>query len=382
MRFKLTKKILLYGLAPVLGIVIGILIFAQPKKEKFIALSPIAPSSAPADAIKTSGGTPANQAIEDYLFSSQSLLAKAVEASKNKPTEPEAIVANNQKIAQTINQAIETINKAILAYPADARGWAQRARIYQTIKDYLPEAETAAIADWQNAIKLDPMNVDYCQAIVKLYLGKNQKKEAIFYLQQAIGGNPTNPNLLKQLAELQIEVGLLKQAKISYQQLLSILTSAEQKQKIETEIITLNKLIAQSNYHDEAGLDIINKEPEEVILPDSPPLLQASDLLAQGPIIAAPEDEKDTNQKEETLSNSLSGKATLKQGETQIKICNTNLTAKKQVYLTAEKQDFAQILRVKSKATNVEDENCPSFFIAAIDRPLDYDLVFRWLIIE
>jgi len=379
MKTKPIKKIILYALPPFVGAIIGLLIILKPDGQ---STGIISPTYEQADMTQTAGSQNNGQLLEDYLFSSQSLLAKAIEASKNKPQSQEEIVANNQKITQVINQAIGTINKAISFYPSDARAWAQRARIYQTIKIYLPESETAAIADWQNAIDLDPRNVDYCQAIAKLYVANSQKKEAIFYLQRASSSNPTDPNLLNQLAELQIEVGLLKQAKISYQQLLSILTSSEQRQKIEIELKGLNKLIAQSNYHDEAGLDAISKEPDEVILPDSPPLLQASDLLASGPIIAAPEDEKNTSQEETALSNALSGKAILKKGEVQIRICNTNLTTEKQVYLTPEDDNFNQVLNVKSKATDTEDENCPNFFIAAIQKPLNDDLAFRWLIIE
>ena len=117
-------------------------------------------------------------------------------------------------------------------------------------------------------------------------------------------------------------------------------------------------------------------------MPDNPPLLQASDLLANRAIIAAPDEADNSIQAEQTLSNSLSGKAILKQGETEIKICNTTLTDKKQVYLTPDNDNFNQVLTVKTKVTNLEDENCPAYFIASIQKPIDYDLAFRWLIIE
>jgi len=378
MNFK-NKKVILYTLPPLIGAIIGFLIILEPGDKSARIISPIN-NSAPT--LQTISSQDNASVLEDYLFSSQSLLAKAIEASKNKSQKQEKIVANNQKIVQLINESINTINKAVSAYPSDARAWAQRARIYQTVKVYLPEAELTAISDWQNAIKLDPGNADYCQSIVKLYLANSQKQEAAFYLQQAVVSNPTNPNLLNQLAEVQVEIGLLKRAKISYQQLLSILTDSKQRQEIEIALKSLNQLMAQSNYSDDVGLNTIGKEPENIVLPDNPPLLQASNFLAQAPIIAAPDDEKNTSQEEEIFSNALSGKAILRQGETELKICNSNLTTEKQVYLTPENDNFNQILNVKSKATDLEDKKCPAFFIAGIQKPLDYDLAFRWLIIE
>jgi len=412
------------------GVILGLLILPrqdQAKKSRAF-LSP-QQENIP---IQISKQRNAGQSLETYLLSSQSLLAKAIEISKNnipEETTPgvsevkegspgvgldspgvtdsgpgettpgvsedltpgvedtgsvsDQITKNNKKIIELINQAIGVINEAISFYPTDPRGWAQRARIYQTVKAYLPGAETVAVSDWQKAIQLAPSNIDYCQSLVKLYLDQNDLKSAVFYLKQAAEANPTDPNLLKKLAEYQIKAGMLKQAKLSYQQIIAILIDQEQRKAIQKEIGNLDKLLAQVDSQSfKASSSGDESRPEEIALPESPPLLEAKLLAKNRPIIAIGQEIAEISQSEQLGTNAYSGAAVIPAGEKEIKICNENLSLKTQVYLSAKDSFKGQVLIVKRKAPyDPKTKDC-AHFVAAIKEPLKTDLEFNWWIIN
>jgi len=320
------------------------------------------------------------KSVEKLLLSAQALLTQAIAISKENKNDQQ-MHTRNEKIVTLINEAIRTTNQAIIQYPSDPRPWAQRAKIYQTIKQYLPEGEKVAIADWQRAIKLDPRNAEYCQNLAKLYLNKGEIKSALFYLQKAVEANPTNPNLLKELAEQQTKAGWLRQAKINYQRLLSLLTNEQQKEAIKKEIAHLEKLMAQAAADKTLSQQTSLEPPREITLPDSPPLLEARDL-AGGLIIAAPEENKTEDLETKTETNALSGTAVLPAGETEIKICNDNLSPTSQVYLAPESDSENQVLMVKRKAPYNPDTGKCSHFVVGIQKPLTKDLRFRWWIIN
>jgi len=316
--------------------------------------------------------------IENHILSSQTLLSKAIAISRENKNDDQ-MRERNEKIVKLVNEAISIITQAISLYPNDSRLWAQQAKIYQTIKDYLPQAEETAIASWQRAIELDRNNSDYCRKLAQIYLDQGKIKPAVFYLEKAVESSPTNPPLLRELAEKYVQAGMLLQARRSYQKLLTITSNKEEKEMIEKEIAGLEKLIAQSTTNDRGA---ILEEPREVILPDSPPLLEARHL-AQGPIIALPasSDQESSFTGGEIDSNAFSGKGVIPAGETEVKICNNHLSPETQVYLAAETKVKNLVLMVKRKVPyNPETAQC-SHFVAAIKEPLAEDLLFKWWII-
>jgi tetratricopeptide (TPR) repeat protein len=304
-------------------------------------------------------------------------LSRAIELSQKNDA------SLNPKIVEMTNQAIDESKKAIAANPDDARGYAQQAKIYQTIKGYMPEAEEIAIASWQQAIQLAPNNADYCQTLSELLIEAGQVKQAVFYLQAAAKADLTNPNRLKQLAKLQVQAGMIAPAKITYQQLLGLLTQPEQKKQIEAEIASLNQLLAEAASNktkDELPIEKAN-QPVILTLPDSPPLLQAQHL-ANNTYVALPEEKENLNQVQELSTNALSGTGVISAGEAEIKICNDYLSPNTQVYLVPEDNKNNQILFIKNKGPgNPDNSSCP-FFTAAIKKPLKKDLSFRWWVIE
>jgi len=286
--------------------------------------------------------------LREQILMSQSLLAKAIEISQENDKN------NNPKIVQLINEAINTASAAIAAYPQNYQPYLQRAKIYQTIRDYLPQAQEMALAD----------------------------------LQKAVNNNPADPDLIKKLAEEQVRAGKLQAAKTNYTYILGLLIDQKQKEIIKKEIAGLEKLIAQtpnpnknhtSKVKSSDTLEVLS--PKNITLPEAPPLLEARDL-AGGLIIAAPEKKKTENLETKTETNALSGTAVLPAGATEIKICNDNLSPTAQVYLTPEGDIENQVLFVKRKAPyNPETKEC-SHFIAGIQKPLKHELKFRWWIID
>jgi len=374
----------------------------------------------------------------------------------------------NKQIVKLVNEAIDTTNQAIANYPSSAQAYAQQAKIYQTITAYMPEAQEAAATYWQQAIKIDDDNPEYYTQLAELYLtrinadetakgetsgkenlrglpctqsgtcgsagssevgeltevGKSEEKPArlpegdprrlgnrdiklaIFYLQKAVEADPTNPDRMKRLAEVQSQAGQINQAKITYQRLLSILPSEEQKTKIEDEIDGLNKLLAQaaadanrnlqgsegslevkeSTKVEELGeVEELADDNTDITLPESPPKLQASDLASSNTYIAAPQDTSDgagTRSSEVSKSNAKSGTAVIPAGEKQVEICNNNLGPNTQVYLAPQGNDSNQILFVKSKSPyDPDSDHCPNF-IAGIAHPLNKNLEFKWWLIS
>lgn len=365
-------------LIPIFTGAIATYIFLEAKetKSKIENLTPIISANQDTFSIKQT----APKKIEDFIVESQAILAKATEISKDNKNN-ETMHQTNEKIVEFINQAIETASMAVFYYPADPRGWAQRAKIYETIKDYLPNATETAIANWQKAIKLDSTNSDYCQKLANIYLSNGRNAEAVFYLDMAANANPSSVELLKALAQQQTKSGMILQSRKTYQKIIALTTSKEQRKEIEDEILSLDELLAQTNSSQIEPESYFT--PEEITLPDNPPLLEARHL-AGGPIIAAPQEENSKHEirdmKYET--NALSGEAVIPAGQTEIEICNDNLSPEAQVYLTAEGEEKNIILAVKRKVPyNPETGKC-SYFVAVIAEPIIADLPFRWWIIN
>ena len=428
MKIKKLKSIKIIWAAPViLGLLAGFIITKPKQSQSSQMVSPVAReeksvkgnlqgSEGSLEVEELAEADSQNQPLDTYLLSAQSLLTKAIALSK------EANADNNQRIVELINQAIDTTNEAIANFPSSAAAYAQQAKTYQTISEYMPEALDAAIAYYQQAIKIDANNPTYYDSLADLYLtqinadkiaeGKPSGKEnlrgsagssevgeltdgegigdletALFYLDKAVEADPTNPNRIKKLAEIQSQAGYINKAKITYQRLLGIISDDNQIVKIENEINSLNKLLAEAAAEQSIYSDGDRMNSSEVIretdinLPDSPPKLQAHHLAGVNTFIAEPHKSKIANQNSTLETNAKSGSAVIPAGKREIEICNNNLGPDTQVYLTPEGKTKNIILFVKSKsAYDPASDHCPNF-VAGIAKPLEQDLKFKWWLI-
>ena len=175
MKIKKLKSIKVIWISPVvLGLLAGLIITKPKQSQSSQMVSPVAREEKTVKSISSDGGqldsseviqgSNLNQPLDTYLLSAQSMLTKAIALSK------EANADNNQRIVELINQAINTTNEAIAGFPSSAAAYAQQAKIYQTISEYMPEALDAAIAYYQQAIKIDANNPTYYDSLADLYL--------------------------------------------------------------------------------------------------------------------------------------------------------------------------------------------------------------------
>ena len=107
---------------------------------------------------------------------------------------------------------METISEDLTLYPQDDRLWAQRAKIYQGIASFTPQAEMAALADLEQARQLSPQNPNYPQNQSYLWAKNGNYQNAVYYANLAYQLDPTNLSLLNNLGQLQIKAGQIEGA--------------------------------------------------------------------------------------------------------------------------------------------------------------------------
>ena len=309
---------------------------------------------APATAIKP---------LTNYLVSSQQFFSQAISLSQQKDGD---IRQRNQKVTRLINQAITLATTAISHYPTDPRGYAQRARIYQAITAYLPNARQIALVDWLRAAQLAGNNPDYWRQAGRLCQRMGNLACGVDNLRRAVDLSPTDGQLLLELARAESQAGRLQAAYQHYQQLLGILVDDRQQAQIRQELAGLKKLLAKTK-------GVVAAEP---VSPSPLPLenLNAPKLEAQAqqPLIIAAGDEASPETSGQAVANALSGTSVLPGGEKEITVRNQRVNAQTVVYLTAIDDSDNQPLRLLQKG--------PGFFRVGLSHALNHDLRFKWLI--
>jgi len=358
------KKKILLAIPLVAGAVLGEIVFTSPSSPAVFSPEVEVPSGRKETQL-AAGVLTNSQLVSDYLLKSQTLFSKAIELSSQN-----ADSSQNERIVQLINEAITAATEAIIANPQDSRGYAQRGKIYKAIEQYLNEALSAALADYQQAVRLNPRQVSYYQEVASLLLRLERKTEALAVLKKCVYINPTEAQGWYELAKLQAELGALKEAKASYQRILALLVDETQKEAVRQEISALDKLLAQADSLPTQPL-VTSPPAKEIVFPDEPPKMEAK--IASQVIIADPGEEKTQQQQYLSSSNALSGSTVLPAGEKELKIENANLQADSQVYLAAEDDLQNEVLRVKGKGEG--------WFTVSVSHPLSHDVSFRWWII-
>lgn len=311
------------------------------------------------------------KSIQHYLLTSQQYFTKALQIQNASAANTPAAVDQNQ-MTTMINQSILAASDAIKEFPDDYRGWEQRGRIYQSLAGSQAQMLSLAISDFSKASQLNPSSIETAHTLASLYAQTGDANNTLKQLTRIVTIEPTKAQNFYDLARLQQQTGHLPQALDAYNRLLSLLTDSSQKQQIETEKASIEKLIAQSPVSNSASPSpSTSSEP----LPASSlegNLIQAS---AQSElIIAAPETAKKIEVTNLTSSNSLSGNAVLSASNKQISLTNSNLTASSQVYLTITKGGKNLSLQVLSRSGNT--------FVVGLDSPATEDIEFKWWIVN
>jgi len=302
------------------------------------------------------------KSIQHYLLTSQQFFTKAIETTDQ-----------NQKI-DYVNKSILAASDAIKEFPNDYRGYHQRGRIYQSLIDSKPELLSQVISDFSSAFKIKPDSPEITRDLASIYAKKGDAQNTIAYLAQTVQLEPTKAQNFYDLAKIQQQAGMLNDALITYNSLLTIVTDPIQKTQIETEKNALEKIVAQNPQAPSSSQKIIISPIEENPKIDSP-TIQATDILSdKGLIIAAPEIENKIEVSNQTDSNSLSGNSILPSNQSSITIENTNLSETSQIYVIATKGGKNKNLKIISK-TNYS-------FTVGFDTPIAENVEFKWWIIK
>lgn len=357
----------------------------SPKKSA--VLSPIADEQ-PSPSNPT---TPAAQSAStvysptQYIYLSQSFFSDGQALSQNREQSEE----DKKVIIAKLQQAVDTVTEGIGKFPKRAELWAHRATIEWSITSAFPNALSNAIADMEEAAKLNPQNPDYTKALSDLYLTHckiNQQEcrldRAVYYLSRTQEQKPNDPTILYSLAQLQTKAGLLKNAQISFVKLLPLITDPTQKQQIESEKTAVEKLLAQAKEEvSRVKYQVSENQKPDTLTPDTlthpvPSGLELTpdhETMSRELVVAAPGNT--TSPYEDTIgSSALSGTATIPAGQTTMTIENVHVTDAAPVYVTPTGATNATLSVTAKKAG--------SHFTVSLDSPQNTDTPFRWWILN
>jgi len=307
--------------------------------------------------------------IQKHLLASQQYFSQALQAQS---------MGEAQEVIQFLNKSLEEAGMAIANFGDDFRGYQQRGKIYQSLisaSEILNEQDkqflSQAIADLSKAYKLNTELAEISRDLANLYAKAGDATKTIFYLSETIRIEPTKAQNFYDLARIQNQSGDIVSALETYKQLVWLVSDTNQKQIIEAEKQSLEKILAENpDLKQKTKVDYI-PTPTEGILREGPKI-EAS--RKSNVIIAAAEEKEELEVTGMTESNSYSGEATLAANQADVEIKNENLTADAQVYVSIIKGGKNQVLRVKSKTD--------SSFRVGLDIPIAEEIEFKWWIID
>ena len=325
-----------------------------------------------------------------YIYLSQSFFSDGQMLSQNRQQSEE----DKKVIITKLQQAVDTISEGIGKFPKRPELWAHRATIAWSIASAFPHALPNAIADMEEAAKLNPQNPDYTRALSDLYLAalrtntnsgnppdsRNLLDRAVYYLARTQEQKPNDAQLLYSLAQLQTKAGLLKNAQISFVKLLPLVTDPTQKQQVESEKANVEKLLAQENASARQRISASTKENTDAIdamTPSSPPsgleLTPDQQTMSRQLVVAAPGDAA-SPYKDAIGSSAYSGTMVIPAGRTNVIVENNQVTDTAPVYVTP--------MTTTNATLSVTTKKAGSHFTVSIDSPQPTDTPFQWWILS
>lgn len=329
------------------------------------------------------------KSVSFYITTSQEILNKArrfaEETSKNSRQQtPE----EKQKIIELVNQALDIINQGIAGYPLDDRVFAQRANIYQALTPFLPQANSLAIQDIKEAIKLNRQNPNYYLTLANLYFTSGDFEGAAFAFYNAHLLSPTDNQILYSLADALEKSGQLTKAKYYFEKLQSLLPPSDQNQEaLKTRITNLTQAISKANlqYLSEPGetsppVPAASANDKEILGTQELPIQEA--LLTQNVIIAGSQEENKNNLKQEINLNALSGEGKIPAGQTEVTIKTTKLNLNQQIIVIPKGKTKNKLVFLKAQKPCSQQNLNDCWFKVGLDQPADSDIEFNWWIVD
>ncbi|MBP8591571.1 tetratricopeptide repeat protein [Candidatus Shapirobacteria bacterium] len=371
------KKItlILASILAAVTVVSFVLVLTAPQEEKPI-ISPVAK-----DLVDNYSPTPDLKGVKTaqaYIDTAQQFLVRAEELSRNQNQNEE----DKRQILTFVQKALETISEGLALYPQDDRLWAQRAKIYQGIASFTPQAEMAALADLEQARQLSPQNPNYPKNQSYLWAKNGNYQNAVYYANLAYQLDPTDLNLLKNLAQLQAKAGQVEGAIKTWQKLSLLLPQNDPSwEEVNQEVKTLENLLAQAKKEKGSQLQLAGENLNQRPIGETIPLEiqlspQEQARLSQNLIIAAPTAEETISIEAAIDPNATAGEAVIPAGEKEVKIANNKISNRCSIYLAPQDDLENHLLFLKSKDAS------EGYFTAALNNPLGKDVKFKWWIIE
>ena len=303
------------------------------------------------------------KSIQHYLLTSQQYFSSALQNQ-----------SDQSSVLENLNQSILSATQAIKEFPNDYRGYFQRGRIYQSLLTSQPQLSDQALADLNQALKLNSNDAEITRSLASLYAFKGDAQNTINYLSQTINLEPTKAQNFYDLAKIQQQIGLLPDALKTYNQLITLVTDPNQKSQVESEKQSIEKIIAQNpnkNYSSSQNQTSTNYDLTPTISLDSP-TIQA--MGSSNLIIADSQTIDKVTVSNITDSNALSGNSTLPANQKEIIIDNNKLSSSSQVYVSIISGGKNQNLQVISKSNDS--------FVVGLPKAINEDIQFKWWIIN
>ena len=188
--------------------------------------------------------SPTQTNIQKHLLASQQYYSQALQAQS---------VGNSQEVVQFLNKSLEEAGQAIVNFSDDFRGYQQRGKIYQSLvsaSETLNEQDkqflSQAINDLNMAYKLNTELAEISRDLANLYARAGDASKTIFYLSETIRIEPTKAQNFYDLARIQSQSGDIVSALETYKQLVWLVSDTNQKQIIEAEKQSLEKILAEN----------------------------------------------------------------------------------------------------------------------------------------
>ena len=145
-------------------------------------------------------------------------------------------------ISQLIQQAIREAKSAVSLDTNSAYAWENLSALYRNLINFAEGADQWAIASYQEAIKVDPLNPVLRLDLGGVYFGQKNYSQAAGLFNQAVSLKPDFANAYYNLANALKELGAFQEAKSAYEatQSLVILDSNDY-QKVTTELEEVKK---------------------------------------------------------------------------------------------------------------------------------------------
>lgn len=135
----------------------------------------------------------------------------------------DATEAEQEQVAQLLQQAVREAQSATLLDQYDVQNWAILAQIYQNMVGAVEQADQFAVQAYVQAIQNDPTNPNLRVSVGGIFLSQEQYQDALSLFNQAIELKSDHQNAYYNAAFTLKQLQALPQAKQAYEALLSLM---------------------------------------------------------------------------------------------------------------------------------------------------------------